>query len=225
MKDLRKDLAPFWRELRLPSGRDSGMIVFAAAKRGAGTSSVAASTAMLAARRAGRPVWLVDLNFERNTAYAGFEKGFAQGVPLPGRAFDASLRQPPIYKLIPQGSSDGQGRLLSAYQFEGTHLMVTRFRREHLARGQKVELADSPGWWQALRGVAEWIIVDAPPMDRSDVAARVAPLADGAVLVVGADKDRAQDVRRADIMLQKAGARVLGSVMNRVGADARVLDG
>ena len=176
MRDLRPDLAKLWN---------------VASRRGEGTSSMAASFALMAAGYAERTAWLVDLALMENAAYDAFDAGFASGVARPGRAYDASLGCAPMYELMP-ATQAGTAKLLTAHPVTGTRLLVTRFRTERLARGQVVRLRSQPGWWQALRRSSDWIIVDAPALDRSDAALDVANEAD-----------------------------VIGVVLNRMRADAR----
>lgn len=226
MRDLREDLDPIWRlanRLSTP-GDGARVIMFVSSLSGEGTTSMAASFACMAARRSEKPAWLVDLDLKRNRAFGGFERGFARDVGKPGRAYDASLRQAPIYAVSPKSSDARQGKLLTAHEIEGLPLLVTRFRRERLQSGQRVGLRNSPDWWAALRKTAGWVIVDAPALDRSAAALMMAGEADGTVLVVEADRTNAIDVASAMRDLESKDGRVLGAIMNRVGADAKLAD-
>ena len=226
MRDLREDLENIWRMAnRLPSP-DVGakVIMFVSALSGEGTTSMAASFASIAARRSEKPAWLVDLDLKRNSAFSGFERRFARDIGKPGRAFDASLRQTPIYSISPRAADTKQDKLLTAHEIEGLPLLVTRFRRERLQQGQQVVLRNSPDWWAALRTISGCIIVDAPALDRSAAALTMAEEADGIVLVVEADRTNAVDVAGALRDLESKRGLVLGAVMNRVGADARFAD-
>lgn len=226
MRDLREDLEPIWRMAnRLPAPEAGAkVIMFVSALSGEGTTSMAASFAAIAARRTEKPAWLVDLDLKRNRAFSGFEKRFARDIGKPGRAFDASLRQPPIYTVAPSAADSKQDKLLTAHEIEGLSLLVTRFRRERLQAGQQAILRSSPGWWAALRGISGCVIVDAPALDRSAAALTMAEEADGIVLVVEADRTNAVDVAGAMRDLEHKGGNVLGAVMNRVGADAQFAD-
>ena len=226
MRDLREDLEPIWRmAYRLPAPEAGAkVIMFVSALSGEGTTSMAASFAAIAARRTEKPAWLVDLDLKRNRAFSGFERRFARDIGKPGRAFDASLRQPPIYTVSPAAADTRQDKLLTAHEIEGLSLLVTRFRRERLQSGQQVTLKSSPAWWTALRGISGCVIVDAPALDRSAAALTLAKEADGIVLVVEADRTNAIDVAGAMRDLESKGGSVLGAVMNRVGADAQFAD-
>ncbi|WP_340691694.1 hypothetical protein [Hyphomonas sp.] len=221
MRDLRPDLATLWSVAsRLRPQQGARAVMFVAARSGEGTSSMAASFALMAAEHAERTAWLVDLALAKNEAYDAFDAGFASGVARPGRAYDASLGCAPMYELMP-ASRGGTAKLLTAHPVTGTRLLVTRFRTERLAHGQVVRLRSQPGWWQALRRSTDWIIVDAPALDRSDAALDVAREADGVVLVVQAESTGAEEVANAQLAVERRGGYVIGVVLNRMRADAR----
>jgi len=204
MRDLRPDLSDLWRTLaNLPTDGDGRVIQFLGARKDEGATSVAASFALLAERRAQKPVWLVDLDLRRNGAFHGFEAGFAEGGGKPWRAYDASLGLAPPYLVTPRpglGARDVSraNHLLSMHEIEGTRLLVSRFRTEKLEAGERVEVRGAPAWWDTLREVADWVIVDAP----------------------AADATPADDVAELRQDVEAHGGRVLGVVMNYVGGDA-----
>ena len=226
MRDLREDLEPIWRRAtRLQSSREGGrVILFVSALSAEGTTSVASSFACLAARRAERSAWLVDLDLQRNPVFSGFERRFARDIGRPGRAYDASLRQSAIYSVSPRLVESKQDKLLTAHDVEGLPLLITRFRNERLQAGQHVMLKSSPDWWRAVRKIADWVIVDAPALERSSAALNLVDDVDGIVLVVEADRTTAADVALAQRDIQARGGTLLGAVMNQVGADARFFD-
>ena len=135
MRDLRPDLATLWQSVsRLRSARGARSVMFVAARSGEGTSSMAASFALIAAEHAARTAWLVDLDLGVNEAFRGFDTGFAGGVARPGRAYDAALGCEPVYELVPAPLGGGS-KMLTVHPVEGTRLLVTRFRTERLAAG------------------------------------------------------------------------------------------
>ncbi|MHA7898316.1 MAG: P-loop NTPase family protein [Henriciella sp.] len=223
MHDLRKELDPVWRAAtRLsPASGGARVLMFTSALRGEGVTSMAASFACMAALRSEKPVWLVDLDLRRNPVYRGFKSGFARDVGQPGRAYDASLRQTPIYTVIPRVADARQDRLLTAHDIDGLPLLVTRFRGERLKSGQRVLLQDSPNWWRALREMAGWVIIDAPALEQSSAALTMAGIADGTILVVEADHTTPNEIDGARRELEAKNGRVIGAVLNRVKADAR----
>ena len=224
MRDLREDLDPIWRSAALlGSGTSKArVLMFTAARNGEGVTSMAASFACMAARRSGKAVWLVDLDARRNRAFKGFERGIARDIGRPGRAYDASLKQPPLFGITPKVANARQDKLMTAHDIEGLPLLVTRFRSERLKSGQRVFLQDSPGWWETLRKMASWIIVDAPALERSSAALTVAREADGVALVVAADRTTPVEVEGARREIEIHQGRMLGAVLNGVKADARL---
>lgn len=226
MRDLREDLDPIWRSAALLGSGTGGarVLMFTAARNGEGVTSMAASFASMAARRSEKSVWLVDLDARRNRAFKGFERGFARDVGRPGRAYDASLKQPPLFGVTPKVANARQDKLLTAHDIEGLPLLVTRFRSDRLKSGQRVFLNESPGWWETLRKMASWIIIDAPALDRSSAALTVAREADGIALVVAADRTTPAEVDGARRELEIHQGRMLGAVLNGVKADARLAD-
>lgn len=223
MLDLREDLDPIWRSAaRLPAAPDAArVLMFTSATQGEGVTSMAASFACLAARRSDKPVWLVDLDFKQNAAFNGFKNGFARDIGRPGRALDASLKQTPIYRLTPQETAARQEKLLAVHEIAETSALVTRFRNERLKAGQKISLQPSEGWWQTLRQIAGWVIVDAPAVDRSSAALTMARFADAVMIVVAADRTTPGEVDGVRQEIEAAQGRVLGAVLNGVRADAR----
>jgi Mrp family chromosome partitioning ATPase len=67
----------------------------------------------------------------------------------------------------------------------------------------------------SLNGQYDWIIFDGPPVLESPDAAALAAVADGAVIIIQAGRAKRPVLNRAVELLRKAGARPLGSVLNR----------
>jgi len=61
----------------------------------------------------------------------------------------------------------------------------------------------------------DWVLLDGPPVLESPDASALGALADGVVMVVQAGRTKRPVLSRAGDLLRKAGARVLGSVLNR----------
>jgi len=221
MRDLRDITGHIERvttrlEPLMPGAR---VVMFVSVHEGDGTTSFATSTALSLASTARKAPWIVDLDLQSNSVISAFERSLSRGGYGPGRAFDASLRQPPTYALTP--AQEDSGKLLTAHEIEGTNLLVTRFRTEHLEPGQRAHLICEPLWWQALREITEYVIVDAPSLEVSDAALTVADQVDGIFLVVRADETRREEIMDAYENLEAKGGLVLGVAMNHVGADAQ----
>ncbi len=226
MHDLRPDLASLWRtSARISAAHGARAVMFVAARSGQGTTSVAASFALLAAEKVTRTAWLVDLDLRRNEVFRGFENGFARDAGGPTRAFDASLGSDPIYSISPEvlEGSSGQ-KLLTANRIGSTKLLVTRFRNEVLRPAQKVQIRTAPKWWDALRRATDWIVVDVPALERSGAALAVANQMDGVVLVLGADQTTAEEAHAMRLEIESHGGKVIGAVINKQSSDARLAD-
>lgn len=224
MRDLREDLEPVWRSTARLCPPDLGgrVIMFTSARVGEGVTSMAASFACMAARRSDKPAWVVDLDLRRNPVFEGFQAGFARDVGTPGRAYDATLRETPIYQITPSVEGGRFGKLLTVHDVEGLPLLVTRFRGDRLQAGQKVRTHVSEDWWRAVRKISGWAVIDAPALERSTAALTMAPVVDGVILVVRADQTSAQEIEAAREALEARNARVLGIVMNHVRSDAKL---
>ena len=230
MKDLRTDLSNVWRAAaRLTTPKGSRAIMFISARTGDGATSMAASFALLAAKRAKKNAWLIDLDLRANAAFKGFQSGFAHGVGRPGRAYDASLGTDQIYTVFPKtvssaGRPTAQQKLLSVHQIEDERLLVTRFREDRLRPAQRVHVTTQPSWWNKLRGVADWIIVDAPAIERSGAGLAVVSQMDGVVLVVRADETNAEDLTALRREVEIHRGNIIGVAINAVRSDARLAD-
>jgi len=156
--------------------------------------------------------------------FRGFERRFARDIGRPGRAYDASLRQEPIYSVSPKLADAKQNKLLTAHDVEGLPLLITRFRNERLSAGQAAALKSSPDWWSAVRKIADWVIVDAPALEYSSAAFTVMDEVDAIVLVVEADRTAPADVTRARHEFEARGGQVIGAVLNKMGGDALLAD-
>lgn len=69
--------------------------------------------------------------------------------------------------------------------------------------------------FESLATTYDWVILDLPPVLESPDAAQLSAIADGTVLIVRAGRSKRPIVSRSVDLLRKAGARVLGSVLNR----------
>ena len=75
---------------------------------------------------------------------------------------------------------------------------------------------------ERLSGEADLIIFDSPPLEAVTDAAILSSYCDGTLLVIDARRSRRRVVRRGREALARAGARVLGAVLNRASAQDRL---
>jgi len=81
------------------------------------------------------------------------------------------------------------------------------------------ELLNSSAWRRAvddLRGMAEYVIIDTPPVTMFTDAQVVASMSDATIMVVSASDTNAGQLRESHRLLDTVGARLLGFVMNKV---------
>ena len=191
MVDLTAEMAQLWASLGPEVAGQARVIQFVAASGGEGTSTLAREFARFAARRSRRSIWLVDLDLMAsaqhtavvaNPAHYGV-LGQQTAASPDGSAFFTV--QPPA--LGPDGRPWRDSRYLVAHPVGGPNLWVTRFRREALRGDQTAHVMPTADYWNALRGYAELVVIDAPAADRSRAALTVAPFMDCSVLVVAAD--------------------------------------
>ena len=71
------------------------------------------------------------------------------------------------------------------------------------------------GFIAGPNGEYDWIVMDGPPVLFASDAAALGAIADGVVIVVEAGRTKKPVLSRAVDLLRKAGARILGSVLNR----------
>ena len=230
MVDLSAEMAELSNRLGLAGDarsrgafRPAHVLQFVAADPGEGVSTVAREFARHVAPGARRGVWLVELDL------------------LSGRQFDAVAAAPELYgelgdavKASPDGSAffsvrprlkgvGGQSwvdeRYLDAHPVGRWRWWVTRFRREALRPGQTVSILNTPQYWNALRAYADYVIIDAPALARSQVALATAAQADANILVVAADGGSARAPLAARDALVGAGGYCAGLVYNRAAAE------
>lgn len=225
MKDLRQSLSNLYRTAaRQTPNAGSRSIMFVSAREGEGASSMAVSFAMIAASRASRNAWLMDLDFRLNQAFHAFEAGFC-GVSGYDRSYDGSLGLPPLYDITPTYKGDSsQSKLLTVNQVSDTRLLVSNFRNQKLSEGQQVRLLSRPEYWNKLKASTDWVVVDAPSFERSSDALTLAADIDSIVIVAKADETEVEDIAALRLELEAQGGKILGVALNAVRPDARFVD-
>jgi Mrp family chromosome partitioning ATPase len=170
--------------------RSPRIVMFTSPQGGEGTSTVALQFAQVLARDQGLRPLLVDTHVQR----PAFETDSANRCAVPSAALAEPAAAPAAVvasNLFVVPVPDEQ-RLAGLYQ-----PAVLRHLIEEAASG------------------FDWIVVDGPPVLDSPDAAALASIADGVVLVVQAGRSKRPVLTRAADLLRKAGAQVLGSVLNR----------
>ncbi len=227
MKDLRADLRDLHRALvQTPASESGRSVMFISARAGEGVSSIAASFALLAAEHARRAVWLVDLDLKRNNLFNAFAVGpFAQAFGGVGPPYSAALKTQPFFALEPEdsGTTDGLG-LFTAHRVGDTRLMVTQFDSARLKPNQSIRIRTQPTYWQTVRSVTDWAVIDAPALELSGAGLAIASQVDRTVIVVRADNTSPAEVDAMKREIEAHGGKVDCVVLNRQKGDARVAD-
>lgn len=227
MKDLRADLRELHRSLaQSPAAEGGRSVMFISARTGEGASSVAASFALLAAEQARKAVWLVDLDLKRNGMFNAFAVGpFARAFGGVGPPYSAALKTQPFFTVEPEdpATSEGLG-LFTAHRVGDTRLMVTQFDSTRLKPTQSVRIRTQPTYWQTVRSVTDWAVIDAPALELAGAGLAIASQVDRTVIVVRADQTTPADVDALRREIEAHGGKVGGVVLNRQKGDARVAD-
>lgn len=223
MVDLSVEATELWASLGAQRPGRGRTLQFVAARRGEGVSTLAREFALVAARRGGLSVWLVDLDLMAGPQYAAVQAGAKRYGDL-GPALAASPDGSMFFAVEPptlnaEGRATPAASYLHAHQVGDARWWVTRFRREALSGEQGVRILPERDYWNALRQHVDLIVVDCPSADRSQAALTVAPSMDQTVLVVAADEP---DVRAPAVLrdsLVAAGAEIAGLFFNRSAID------
>lgn len=230
MKDVRRDLTDLARSLeRIPVRHGGRQVMVIGADLDDDGCSVAASLSLLMSGRASKSAWLIELDLVGNQQFSAFQNNHFRKTGRPGRAYDASLNVKPFFQIIPElrtrnGEKRVRQKYLAAHQIESSKLMVTRFRNDLLHQGQRVQINSQPDFWHKLRGVADWAVIDAPPLDFSRAGLAVCRHMDGVICVVTADNTKVDQITALRSEIETHGGHCLGVVVNGVKGDARFAD-
>lgn len=170
-------------------------ILFVSAAHGEGTSTVARELAALLVRDGKTRAVLVDANLRtpsQHTVFGVERAGGLTEVVTRGLALDEAVR-------------NGNG---TPVPFVTCGRPAKHPTEVLAASGLRTVL-------EGLRARYDWVIVDGPPATVYSDAGILAPLVDGVVLVVEAEKTRWQVAEQATRALEESGARVLGAVLSR----------
>ena len=173
-----------------PDGSAPRLVVFCGVDGESGSSSVFASAGQILAANSSRSVCLVDAN----APFQRLSGTFAVDTTAPFSSTSASVREQCVEiggNLWLAGTAvlaDGRGALLSVDEL-----------KQRLAQ---------------LRGVFEYVLIDAPGTSVCGNAALLGQVADAAILVIEANSTRRLTARKAKETLDAAGVRLLGTVLH-----------
>lgn len=219
MVDLSAEMGELWASLGAPAPGRARVIQIVSARRGEGASTVARELARFGARRAGKTVWLVDVDLQGQGQFEAVSTRpdlyGAMGQPVAASP-DGSIFltvQPPARSR--DGAAIPDAKYVLAHRVGEARLYVTRFRREVLRGAQKAHVLPSADYWNALRRHADLVVIDSPPADRSQTALTLAPYVDFTILVVAADEADVRAPARLRDAITAAGGQCAGVFFNR----------
>jgi protein-tyrosine kinase len=175
--------------------RGKGVVLVLSAAHGEGASTVAREVAALLCRNGSSHAVLVDANLRTPSQHVAFRMERTDGL-----AELAARGLPPESALR---------------QAQGSSLAVVTAGRPAGAATSLLGLPAVKAAIDQLRCRFDWVVIDGPPVTVYSDAAILAPLADGVVLVVEAERTRWEVVTQARRTIEESGGRILGAVLNR----------
>jgi capsular exopolysaccharide synthesis family protein len=136
---------------------------------------------------------------------------------------DCDLRRPQSHTLLHGRKSPGLSDLLvgkarpseAIQRPSGTTLSLLAAGTRAPSPADLMTLQTMRDFLEGLRGFYDWIVLDTPPVGPVAEALILGPLADGVVVVVGAEMVPRNGVRHTLDRVKETGARLLGVVLNR----------
>ena len=192
---------------RSASGR---AIMFVSAHRNQGVTTAARAVANAAGPGA---VYAIDLDLKRNALARALSADGAMGPKIEG-----SLNGLSFYSVLDLPDA---APAFFFHRIGRSRVFAGVFDLHALPKGARISVTGRPDYWDAARAGGAFVVVDAPALERSSIALRVAPHMDGVVLVVGSGPGAAPAAMAAKTALLQAGANLMGLVY--AGAAAPVM--
>ena len=175
-------------------------LLVTSAAPGEGKTVTSANLAVVFAQ-AGRKVVLVDADLRKPRVHTMFNLGNARGLTTMLRGDAVRL------EVLSQATEEDNLRVLTTGPLPPNPAELLGSHRMQAVVGLLTESADL-------------VIFDSPPLQAVSDSALLSSSADGTLLVVDAGRSRGRAVRSAAEILTRAGANVLGVVLNRTPAKA-----
>ena len=142
----------------------------------------------------GKRVLLVDMNLDRPSIHRSFN------LPIEKGLVDLVLKKYSLEEIMKQTSFG--------------NLQVITSGKNH-SETSPVHPSPSLGLsLEKMRTKADWILIDAPPINASDDAIALAPMVDGVILVIKAEKTRWEVAQNARQRIESGKGKVIGVVLN-----------
>lgn len=168
------------------------IILMTATNSGEGTSTIAIHSAATLANDFQFKVLLIDLNY-RFSNYSNQEKPNHFNTE---ECFESKAA-------------------FNLNKIEVGNLSILTFNGSFLDPIENLANNEFDDFLKRQREIYDYVILDAPPIKRSSVARILSSKADGVIMVVEAHKTRKHVALRARDTLQKAGAHIIGAVINK----------
>lgn len=164
-------------------------------------------------------VYAIDLDLKRNALGRSFASKGKLGAPIDGRLSGISLCAITDAHGRPTGA-DG----FSYHRVGMSNVLVGAFDARSLPPGARMTLTADGDYWTALRASGATAIVNAPALETSQVALRVARHMDAIVLVVREMPGAAPVSIAAKDAIVAAGGNLIGLVYTDASPEAAVID-
>ena len=194
-------------------------LMFIAAQRGVGVSTIARATTRATAEAT---TYCLDLDVRRNALVRDF---INEGPPI-GPKMDGKLNGATFYAVFDE-NNEPVHEMTPAFGYHRlgrTRAYVGAFNSRAVPPGGRVLISSASDYWDAVRAGGALVVVDAPALERSHLALRVAPHMDGVVLVTGPHDGAAPSAMAAKAELEAAGANVIGVVYNQASAPVMAME-
>jgi capsular exopolysaccharide synthesis family protein len=185
--------------LLVPAGADTGavprLVGVTASRHGEGTTTTAAVFASILARRRGGRVAAVEANLRSPS----FDSVF--GIRRDGGFAELIQGQKPLSEI--------------ALPSEVANLFVIGCGHSALGAPALFDSAAVAGALDQLRSHFDFVVFDLPPTNVYGDACILGHHLDAALIVIEADRTRVPEVERTRRSLERAGVKIVGSVLNR----------
>lgn len=188
-------------------------IMFVAARALEGTTTAARAVAHAAGPGA---VYAIDLDLRRNALAKALSEDGSLGPRIEGE-----LNGERFYSVRDLPDSPPA---FFYHRVGRSRVYAGVFDMRVLPKGARVGISARADYWDAARAGGAFVVVDAPALDHSSIALRVAPHMDGVVLVVGSGRGAAPAALEAKELLVEAGANLLGLVYAEADAPVVAID-
>jgi capsular exopolysaccharide synthesis family protein len=152
-----------------------------------------------------------------------FATSLAKDCLLNVLLIDANLRSPRFHEVFNIHQNNGLSAILNKGEDEKCfvrkvgygNLYVIPCRGNNIGPLNLFESIRFEKMLQIMREKFDYVILDTPPVNKYEDPVVIASKVDGVILVIEADKTRKQVAIQAKQEMEKAGAKVLGVILNR----------